>query len=356
MKNNNFLTIITIVTLLFSGTINAKVWRVNNNSAYNQWANANDRVFNTLQAAIDHELVEDGDTLYVEASATTYGTINLNKSLTIIGPGYFLDENLNLQNNTNKAIITRINFLTGSNGSSLYGLYMFYSTNTSVQFSTPVENITISRCFMINIEFANNSGNINNLLISKNYLNNIYGNPGTGTMTLSNLIIKNNYFAQNVYLKNTTISTSIFQNVISGQVSLFTNVNFYNNICLNTITGFLDENDNSGANIHHNIFKIAQSGLSWLTGGSNSFSLQDNYLFTNTTDTSDKKWQLKPQNQCPECYLGYPSNIQIGMYGGGDSYIPSGIPAIPTIYNLSASAQAQQGGQLQTTISTRSNN
>jgi hypothetical protein len=44
------------------------------------------------------------------------------------------------------------------------------------------------------------------------------------------------------------------------------------------------------------------------------------------------------------------------MFGGNDPYKVSGIPGIPTIYQLQAPANVPAGGNLPVTISTRSNN
>ena len=82
---------ILLLVAVLAGTCTsayAKIWRVNNNNG----VAAN---FTTLQAA--HDGAASGDTLHIEASPNSYGTLNVSKKLTIIGVGYFLDLNPNLQ-------------------------------------------------------------------------------------------------------------------------------------------------------------------------------------------------------------------------------------------------------------------
>src|SRR6266581_2334469 len=69
----------TLLIAFAAGNSFATVTTVSNNAnSPGQYAN--------LQTAIDN--AADGDTLYVHGSPTSYGTINLNRSLTLIGTGY----------------------------------------------------------------------------------------------------------------------------------------------------------------------------------------------------------------------------------------------------------------------------
>lgn len=343
-----------LVLVLFTNIVNATVWRVNNNTNYSFWSGT--QVFNSLQTAISSDLVMSGDIIYLEASATNYANALItNKALTIIGPGYFLGENTGLQANPTSAKITTLTFGIGSSGSSIYGVE-FAANNSSIVLSVANEslsNITISRCKLAgSISAPSNAGNINNLLITKSYLNNIFI-AGTGTLNVTNLIIANNYIADNINLKSNTTG-SIYQNVIQSYASFY-GLPFYNNIILRTSANGIVQNNNSSTNVYNNISRFTQP--SWLIGGNNIFGItNDAYLFANIADTSDKKYQLKPQNVCPECYQGLAPNIQIGMYGGADPYILSGIPGIPSIYLLQSSSSTNQNGTLSVTISSKSNN
>ena len=360
MKHFNSLTImICILTLGLSNSAFGRVWRVNNNPAYNQ---PSTEVFSSLQQAVSSNAVLDGDILYVEASATNYGNIILSKRLTLIGPGYFLNENTGLQANPVSAIITLLTLTTGSNGSEIYGLEFFGNVNSSILIDSSISNIVISRCKLASrITVATNAGNISDVVVSKNYLQGI-SVTGNGTSTISNMIVTNNYFSGastgngGAFELKLNANAIITQNVIQGAVDI-NGAAFFNNICLFTSTAnnYFLQNNNSTGNIYNNIFR--RTAISWLAGGNNNFGIaSDAYMFANTADTSDKKYILKPQSQCPECYQGFPSNIQMGIYGGADPYKPSGIPAIPAIYTLQSTTNATQGGTLSVTIRSRSNN
>jgi hypothetical protein len=92
--------------------ISATVWRVNNVSSI-------DADFNSLSSAIS--AASAGDTLHVEGSPNSYGSVTVNKPLTLIGTGYFLTVNDTTQANPNPSTISYINFTTGSSGSKIMG-------------------------------------------------------------------------------------------------------------------------------------------------------------------------------------------------------------------------------------------
>lgn len=94
------------IGLLFN-TVHAKIWTVDNTGKV-----AN---FNNLPAAIS--AAQDGDTILLGGSSTTYADINLAKKLCIIGPGYFLTENPNTIEYKNQATIAGVTFSSESDGS-----------------------------------------------------------------------------------------------------------------------------------------------------------------------------------------------------------------------------------------------
>lgn len=361
MKTLNLLHLFSLLIVLgiSSDPAVARTWRVNNNVTFNQFSTAVDpthKVFSSLQTAIDSDDVVNGDTLLVEASVTDYGIIVLTKRLNIIGTGYFLDQNLNLQNTAVTAKIRRLTFNIGSGGSVISGIEGVGSAgagdNTFYFSNTPLSNITITRCDVDEIEFDNQVGVlIHNVVITKNYVNNMayISNGAGGNGTVDGLIISNNYLGT-LNLSDRFLGI-ISQNVVANSVNIQGNA-FYNNIVL---AGNITANNNSNTTMHHNIFTFALP--SFLTSSANNYpSLNTNYLFTNYNDpSSDKKYQLRSQVSCNECYQGF-NNYQIGLFGGADPYVLSGIPAIPTIYKLQSVPNAAVNQNIPVTISTRSNN
>src|SRR5688572_15864849 len=68
----------------------ARIWRINNNAG----AGAN---FTTAQLANDNVSVVDGDTMHLEPSAATYGSLTTTKRLVWISTGAFLSIHPNEQ-------------------------------------------------------------------------------------------------------------------------------------------------------------------------------------------------------------------------------------------------------------------
>ncbi|MFT3794437.1 hypothetical protein [Flavobacterium sp.] len=329
------------------------VWRVNKNTAYNQWTNH--QVFTELQQAINSNVVQTGDTIYVEATAPSEyylpATIT-NKKLTIIGTGYFLTQNLGLQHNSNTSRVASITFGPGSSGSSVYGIETTGGAGSGIHFSNnALSDITVARCTGF-IEFNNSvSVPLNNIRIQQNHVT-----INFGASNISQLLVTNNYLK--VLEIGELAEGNVAQNVI------FTNVNirgiqFFNNIVLGDI---IHQNTNSAANVYNNIFDFAQPA--WLVGGNNNFGLPSEYIFSTALTSTDGRFQVRPANQCPECYQGFPfptgTGVQIGMFGGNnpqvEAYRLSGIPSIPSITNLYGPALAVPSETIPVTISTRTNN
>ncbi len=342
---------ITFLLLAISITSQATVWRVNNNPGQNQYSGQ--QVFNNLQLAISNNLVVDGDTLYVEPSTISYGDVVINKRLHLIGAGYFLNLNPGLQQNVQNSVVRSVTFEAGSSGSSLEGLYLFSGSNSSVTFSnTPLEDIVISRCYGVHVIFTNNATNpISDITVKGNYLNQVL--VGNNSAAISGLIIINNRL--NDMNLGAHVNAVIVNNVIEDNVNIYGQP-FYNNICLGTTQSDLSQNNNSVTNIYNNIFVHPQPA--WFTGNTNNtFGLTTAYIFANYANPStDGKFALKPAGQCAECYAGFPSGTQLGIFGGAEPYKLSGIPPIPSVYQLQHPANVSPGGTLNITISTRSNN
>src|SRR5690349_9390878 len=110
MKKFNLISFVAVLTALicFNGRASGTVHRVNNNPAYSQYTGS--VVFTDLNAAIADPSVGSGDTLYVEASGTSYGNITINKPVTIIGTGYFLNENSGWQQNQVSSTVSKVFF------------------------------------------------------------------------------------------------------------------------------------------------------------------------------------------------------------------------------------------------------
>ncbi len=320
--------------MAFAITANATVWRLNNRPGTN-------RDFTSLQEAHDavfqgHQVVQPGDTLYLEASSGSYGNLVATKKLVIIGAGFFLTQNPESQADINTSIVGTITFNNGSQGSSISGCSI---TNILVNTS----DIVIERNY-IYIASENshalrlNANNINNIIIRNNFIRNnnsstsshssrYIGNCITAAHSgINNVIIKNNYLqVHSIHSHKRPLELgSGFSGIIENNV-LFGNTTVHNSFFNNNI---LREGSFSKSNTvwHHNIGSADQFGNQ---NGNQHFVNMDGVFIG--VGSSDARWQLKEGS--PAIGAGV-DGVDCGMFGGEFPYILSGIPRIPAIYQL----------------------
>lgn len=103
-------TLLTLVSSVYAATIT-----VDNTSSTGRVA-----MFSDLQEAID--AADAGDVIMIKGSATNYGSVTLNKTLTLIGEGYANTIN------TRQSTIGIITLTSAASGSVLRSLYITYFT------------------------------------------------------------------------------------------------------------------------------------------------------------------------------------------------------------------------------------
>lgn len=284
--------------------------------------------FSSLSAA--HTAAQPGDTLYVCASPTSYGDINITKKLTLIGPGYFLQENPQTQVGSLHAMINQITFGSGANESLVTGLQINkISVNSS--------DITIARNYIKCTEgssyhIINIGWYYSNIVIMQNYFyynyeyNNNEGLIKSGAYN-NGLLISNNillsYEGANLTIDSRS-SATIENNVILGGTSTLNNSIFQNNIVISG--AFVN---GSGNQIRHNLANLEQFG----SENGNQSNIDMNTVFTYTGST-DGKYSLLPTSPAVGAGL---NGVDCGAYGGASPYVLSGMPAnIPSIYEVQA--------------------
>lgn len=329
--------------------------------------------FNTIQAAVNAAVV--GDTIYVNASSTTYSeNVSVTKRLVLIGGGYKSPLQLNY-----KTTVSRISMpFFGSNNPSGTVICGFEVSNIDSfsAGSSPISNVQI---------FRNLIGNIN--VYGSNWL--IYNNIISGTLSMSaspiiNAIVQNNIFSggfisgsssigagnvlidHNVFLNgwgqalnnvyNTTITNNIFMQgsasayIIDGGTKFN---NFNNNLCLLT---------NSVSNISpFNSFAIGPN-----TEAGNFVGV--NPLFVSVTNFSlyDDKANYRLQSASPVKNAST-DGTDLGIYGGsypfpsggapGSGFDTSALPPIPQVTSLNIqNGTLAPGAQLKVTIEATVNN
>lgn len=306
--------------------------------------------YNTLQAAHDAALA--GDIILVQPGGG-YGNATLSKPLTIIGQGYYLQENEIFNSTNTNALPTSFNNITidaDASGSFLSGLDVFSIKiygNGSV-----VERSNIDRLYFYEAS---------NIIIRKNYISS-YIHVVSGVST--NILFSSNLFLHNANCGfGSSCDMMLYQS--GGSLGI---TEFYNNIFLNP------EKDNiysfsAGTGVYkNNIFlgdyvnnsNVATNNIFVSTNGnipSNNISgIDPNTIFvgypTQGTYSPDARWQLAPNSPA----IGAGENgTDCGIFGGDNPYELSGIPSIPLIYELNVPQETGTNG-LPVEVKIRTNN
>lgn len=329
----NLSAALLFVLLALAGQLSAQtIRRVNNNGI------TGTNIYATVQLA--HDAAANGDIIQLEPSTTSYGNLTCTKQLTFVGPGYFLSENQPpaLQASVIPASVGQVIFTTGSNGSSMSGL-----TTGNVYFGA--SNLVFQRNYVSGSTLLVNYNVVTtNNVIRQNYLYALSYNTGLAT---TNLLITNN-----IIQLDANVSAAAFTGEFSNNVVLrfayfdgFTARNNYFGSSLSTT-----------ANTTWQYNLLAQATLPTLGSQSNNTANVppgNVFVLAPTAPGQFDAWyKLKAGSPALGAGVG---GVDIGAYGSatGFAYRIAGIPAIPTIYQLS---QTVSGNTLNVNVSTRSNN
>lgn len=339
--------------LLFSGflTAEARSWRINNNAGVNA-------DFTTFNAAVNATGVQDGDTIYLEPSAVEYGTgsISVTKRLTVIAAGYLLDPsngtypgNPGLQLHTYDTRLAFFRLGSAASGSKFLGV-----TISGSVYMNGASNITFERClFGGGLYFEN--GTNNNTTVRKCYLNGAAISSSVNA-TVSGFVCENSIFNSNAHinLPNLTGSDNIVRNnSITNASNSFALVNTY---FVNNIVGTFSQNSLTNCTIKNNFFQVNQALPGTATNNQVSVNMADIYA---GTGSFDGRFVLKTSAAAIGAGLTVGSVVSpdCGAFGGTDPYKLSGIPNIPTIYQLTVPVSIPSGSAtMNITFSARNNN
>jgi hypothetical protein len=349
MKRVQILLAIILATTIAT-TTQAKTWRVNNIAG----ATADFTSVNSVNTAMNNSTINNGDTIHFEASPSSYGgSLHVTKRVIVLGNGYFLggaNGNAGLQQNGSASYFDYTEFDAGSNGSKVMGI-----SNYAVYFyqsATPT-NDTIQRCYINGPVYlsSSNGTTMQNNLISQCYIGALFSNGGA-SISCTNLIVQNNIIIGGInWLDVNTFTNCIFRNNVFATGQQLQLHDFYvaNNI----------STSNNSFNLLNCVVKnnIACNGSQFGTANGNQANVTQSTVFTGVA-SYDAAYQLKagsPAIGAGVTISGYTPDC--GVFGGPTPYVLSGIPAIPSIYNLSVPASVTQGSTtMSVTIGTKSNN
>ncbi len=316
MKTTITFTMLLIAATAISIQTSAAKWRVNNTPE-------SSAQFTTITDA--YNAASDGDTIYVEGSASSYSDgLSVIKKIIFIGPGYFLDSNPETQANAFQASFSgSFSFEDGSAGSKVMGMHFsgyiyVYTVDITIE-----RNIFIYSAYVYLIAGYNldDLKIINNYFAGEYYYTAIYGISIQG-----NLLIANNFFQAIINIGGTTNFQSIvlINNVFDADITA-NNAIISNNIMR---SGLLTTTNSV---ISHNIANSTQFG----NQNGNLENVDMNTVFVGLIDNSaDGQWQLAAGSPA----IGAGENGEdCGIFGGSFPYKLSGLPAVPAIYHLDAS-------------------
>jgi hypothetical protein len=313
---------------------NATLRRVNNNPGIVLPA------FGYTSFSAAQTAASNGDTIYIEPSNISYGSMSMSKSLTIVGPGYLLDQNTGTPADKRSAVFTDCTINAGSNGSVLTGLTFHNGITYGNITIFSSNNITISRCIFQSFSLT---VNISNYSISQNV---IVNNLTTGNNGLSSSLISNNIILGNL---SSVTSGIVKNNLIYGVPVIDDNVNYYNNIFIgnNTSTDLLN------SVVAYNNVCVFCTG----TANNNNFYTNAYSTIFNATeprildDLEDARFQLPSTSPAKGKGVG---GVDCGPFGGINPYVLSGIPPYPSITAITVGTQS--GSNIPITFSAKRNN
>jgi len=332
------ITLLTAIALFIAFTTNATVWRVNNRVNI-------DADFTTLAAAISG--ASANDTIYLEGSPTSYGSGSFYKPLTILGTGYFLNENDSTQTYKETSKVGPLYFYNGSQGSVIEGLYIeYYSNYGSTCVNIYTNNITVRRNYLYahgDYSFYHHycisvNGIHNSMTIEQNWLRSYAPNSSAVythgihfvSYTIGSLIQNNIIYCDTlgkaIYMgeDNEASSLIVKNNAIMGDITTY-NSSQYNNILIyGSYTPAI--NDLSSNNIC--------DGTQYPNENGNQQSVDMSTVFEDYTTNIDNGYILKAGS--PAIGNGV-LGVDCGPFGTNHPYVLSGMPPIPAIFDFEMS-------------------
>lgn len=288
--------------------------------------------FATPQLA--HDAAAAGDTIAIYPNAGLAGVVCI-KRLVWLGVGYFIDGtgNAGLQSFTVPSALSFLNLGLGSDATVVSGL-----TLSTLTINGASANHLIKRNNITNA--LNFSANTTGVSVLQNYINSI---SSSGSFSTANVNISNN-----IILSTLTLTTGTNNGLLSNNVFTANAFSLGTFIVQNNISVTSAPVTCNSCTFLNNI----GAGTQYPVGNGNLQNTVMANVFVGT-GTSDAKWKLKVAS--PAIGAGQ-AGVDCGAYGGPDPYVLSGVPQIPSIYQLVApGGTTVSGATMNVSISTRGN-
>lgn len=299
-------TIFAAIALLTVSMASAETYRVNNTPG-------SGAQFTTFKEAMDKAV--DGDVIIVDGSATSYGKVEINKNVTVKGPGYFLGENQATKEDNATAYFEKVTVTAA--GAKLTGLRIdgdLYIKN---------DEIVVTRNYISNVYLDENTKCVfHQNLIEGGILGGSYSRPATYIQVTNNIMRRPN---ESLLLENLTNSIISRNTLISKSIGFryLSNCVFENNIGYDLESTLQGNNNNS----YSNNFDLKNMDVYGIYGGYYDHR-RDNLI--QAADASLTK--------------------TAGAFTGNDPYVLSGLPTGPMIKDIEMPESVVQGEDLKVKI------
>lgn len=301
--------------------------------------------YGSLDSALHYAV--DGDYIYLPGGSFSIGNLKIAKRVNIIGAGHYPDSTVATGRTQ---LIGDIYFKTGADNSSIQGFYLQGDIFMGDSCQTGnVQNIFISRISVNNIYLTYQSGTSTNcgaanIFIKDCRIRNDIRGANTQNVTVETSIISgqirdfnsNAYFNNNIFLYQSSFSTSnrllrfvnncdfsnnIFRNSYSTMITSSSNNVFYNNV--------FGQSSCSGGSCYNCLFNVDFLPLFEDVGGT-GFDYSYDYRLT---DTSEAKGVGLNGTDC-------------GIYGGNNPFKPGAVPINPHIQMINIPSATDGQGRL----------
>jgi hypothetical protein len=337
MKKALTLCLLTIV-ILISTSSQAKILRVGYSGPAISGVD-----FTDVSSAVNAATAGDTIQLYQNASV---GTSAVNKQLVFVGFGYSLESNPGLQAVPSTPNSVGLYFNGGSENSVVQGVYgTFYTSVNNITFSRCIGNVTLGYNRTIDQAVPISTVTIASSAVA------IAGYYGA----VSNALISNSIIFD---INIPKVAGLVTNNIQTGGSATFGSCVVKNNIFAGT--GFCVSG--TSAIFNNNLFARPDNCGTPIAGSNNQFNVNMSNVFTNWNNGSyGSESNLALKAGSPAIGFGIDGSgnpTDAGIYGGdaGLVYKPSGIPAIPAIYQLTAPQLNASTNPYTISVSVRSNN
>lgn len=291
--------ILTLFAALFvTIEVQARVLRVNNSDGSAPYSKMED----AINAAVE------GDTIMIDGSANSYGSITLDKRLVLIGNGYNLVAN---GISTEATLVATVYSVTvNAAGCVIQSLCVsgdVYGGNITIN----APKVIVNRCYLGSGEYSITMGEgADNCIIHQNR---IRGNIGSIY-----------YYTSNHQITNNLLNNIALKGILDSYVAYNTS---------------RDQWGDGGAYLKGNKFEKNLVYTENFGNGDNDNTYVDNYSTGNLFVNAKNEVELKAV-ELPAGALGK------GCFAGDDPFVISGLPSGPMIESLDVPTSVEAGGTM----------